>query len=298
MINYQWRNGEFMRKIKLVMSDVDGTLINDNHKVSEQTKITVQKLINSGIEFGIATGRNYEGALDIVKQLDLDPKTIPIISLNGLHVDHPELEYHFKDKTIDYETCKIIGDIGRKYYMGVLYFFKDKAYSQMDDLSLKDYEYSKGTDRMHFFEDGHQIERIESIEDISHVFTPDHEVLKIVFIQDNDYTELIKERISSNFPEDFDLLMVADGWAEIMPKSVNKGKAILEYANFRGLDSSEILAFGDSDNDLTMINSVGKGIAMKNARNSLKVLANDITDTNNNDGVAKYLEKHLLSNID
>lgn len=284
-----------MKNIKLVMSDVDGTLINSDHKVSKRTRKAVHKLIDSGIEFGIATGRNYESALGIVEQLELDTITVPIVSLNGFWVDHPEMNYHFRDKTMDYEASKKIGEIGTKYYMGVLYFFEDKVYSHMDDLSLEDYELSGGTDRMHFFKDDHTMERIESIEEIKDVFTPDHEVLKIVFIQDQDYTELVKERISRNFPEEYDLLMVARGWAEIMPKSVNKGKAILEYAKFRGIDSTEILAFGDSDNDLTMINYLGKGIAMNNARNSLKVLADDITDSNDDDGVAKYLEKHLIN---
>lgn len=287
-----------MKNIKLVISDIDGTLINSDHNVSKKTKEVVTRLINSGVEFGIATGRDYGGALKIINQLELDPNTIPIVSLNGLQVNHADLDYHIKDKTIDYENCKRLGEIGEKYFMGVLYFFEDKVYSHMDDLSLKDYEHGKETTHMHFFKDGHKMERIESIDEISHLFTPDHEVLKMVFIQDEDYTELIKERISSSFPEEYDLLMVARGWAEIMPKSVNKGNAILEYAKFRGLDSSEILAFGDSDNDLTMINSVGKGIAMKNARNSLKVLADDIAETNDNDGVALYLEKHLLSHTD
>lgn len=287
-----------MTKIKLVMSDIDGTLINSDHKVSDRTKAAVHKLINSGVEFGIATGRNYESAVGIVEQLELNPNTIPIVSLNGYWVDHPELNYEFRDETMDYETSKKLGEIGADFYMGVLYFFDDKVYSHMDELSLKDYEFSKTSGHMHFFKDGHTMERIESIEEIKHVFTPDHKLLKIVFVQDEDYTELVKERISRNFPEEYDVLMVGRGWAEIMPKSVNKGKAILEYAKYRGLDSNEILAFGDSDNDLTMINYLGTGIAMKNARNSLKVLANDITDSNNDDGVAKYLEKHLLNNIE
>lgn len=287
-----------MKKIKLVMSDIDGTLINSDHKVSDRTKEAVHKLIESGVEFGIATGRNYESAVGIVEQLELDPKTIPIVSLNGYWVDHPEKNYEFRDETMDYETSKKLGEIGADFYMGVLYFFDDKVYSHMDELSLKDYEFSKGSGHMHFFKDGHTMERIKSIEEIKHVFTPDHKLLKIVFVQDEDYTELVKERISRNFPEEYDVLMVGRGWAEIMPKAVNKGKAILEYAKSRGLDSTEILAFGDSDNDLTMINYLGTGIAMKNARNSLKVLANDITDSNNDDGVAKYLEKHLLNSID
>lgn len=284
-----------MQNIKLVISDVDGTLINSDHKISERTRNTVQKLIDSGIEFGIATGRNYESALGIVKQLQIDPNTVPIVSLNGFWVDHPKFNYKFRDKSIDFKTSKELGDIGTEYYMGVLYFFEDKVYSHMDDLSFQDYELSETSSHMHFFKDGHKMERIDSIDDIKELFTSDHEVQKIVFVQDEGYTELVKERISRDFPKEYDLLMVARGWAEIMPKSVNKGKAILEYAKFRGIDASEILAFGDSDNDLTMINYLGKGVAMQNARNSLKVSADDITKSNNDDGVAHYIEKHLLS---
>lgn len=285
-----------MDNIKLIMSDIDGTILNSENKISDYTKEVVQKSIKSGVEFGLATGRNLESASGIAKRLGLNPKEIPIVSLNGFWVDHKQLDYKFRDTTINYENSKVLGEIGEKYFMGVLYFFEDKVYSHMDDLSLEDYEHSAGPDRMRFFKDDHALERIHSIEDIKHVFTSEHEVLKIVFVQDEGYTELVKERISRHFPEDFDLLMVAPGWAEIMPKSVNKGKAILEYAKYRGLDASEILCFGDSDNDLAMINDLGIGVAMKNARNSLKVLADDITESNDDDGVAKYIQKHFLNN--
>lgn len=284
-----------MKNIKLVISDVDGTLINSDNKISEYTKQAVHKLIETGVEFGLATGRNYASASGILKQLELDPHTTPIVSLNGFWVDHPELEYTFRDKTIDYETSKKLGEIGDQYFMGVLYFFEDKVYSHMDELSLKDYERGAEMDRLQFFDDNHKMERIDSIADIKHIFTKGHEVLKIVFIQDEDYTELIKERISKSFPAEYDLLMVGKGWAEIMPKSVNKGHAILEYAKFRGLDPSEILCFGDSDNDLSMIKDLGTGVAMANARNSLKVLADDITESNNDHGVAKYIERNFLN---
>ena len=284
-----------MSKIKLVMSDVDGTLLNSDNEVSDLTKDTVQRLVESGIEFGLATGRNYESAASIMEQLGLDPKKAPIVSLNGFWVDHESMDYKFRDHTIDYETSKLLGGIGERYFMGVLYFFEHKVYSHMDDLSLEDYEISKGETELRFFKDDHDLERVDSIEDIKHVFDEGHDLLKIVFVQDEDYTELVKERISKHFPEEYDLLMVAGGWAEIMPKAVNKGRAILEYAKFRNLDPSEILCFGDSDNDLTMIQYLGTGIAMKNARNSLKILANDITDSNDDHGVARYLEKNILN---
>lgn len=282
------------QKIKLVMSDIDGTLINKENKVSERTKKAVHDLIDSGIEFGVATGRNYDSAVGIVKQLGLDPHVVPIVSLNGIMVNHDSINYQFKDQTMGYEICKKIGLLGDKYYMGVLYFFEEKVYFHMDDLSVKDFELNAEADLLRFFKDDIKMQRIQSIEDIKPLFDAGEQVLKQVFIQNDDYTELVKERISNEFPIDYDLLMVGKGWAEIMPKSVNKGNAIREYAKFRGISMDEIMSFGDSDNDLTMIQKTGHGVAMKNARNSLKVLADAMTDSNVNDGVAQYIEKHLL----
>lgn len=282
------------KDIKLVMSDIDGTIINENNEVSKRTKKAVHALIDQGIEFGLATGRNYESASRIAELLDLNPKDIPIVSLNGIFVNHPKLDYEFTDETINYESCKKFAKLGKKYFMGILYFFEDKVYYYLDEKSYKDLELRGSEKMLRFFNDNVKMKRIDDIADIENEFTKNNQVQKLVFIQDDDYTELVRRRIASEFPNDFDLLMVGPGWAEIMPKTVHKGRAILKYAQFRGIDKDQILTFGDSDNDLTMIERVGMGVAMNNARNSLKVLADYITDTNENDGVAQYIEKNLL----
>ncbi|CAM3581146.1 Cof-type HAD-IIB family hydrolase [Erysipelothrix urinaevulpis] len=281
-------------KIKLVMSDIDGTLINEDHVISEKTRKTVHRLLDQGYEFGIATGRNPESARGIATQLDLNPDLIPIVSLNGLQVDDSKYDYHRFDVSMDYKICQSLGALGEKYYMGVLYFFENEVFFHMDDLSVQDFESNAEEDQLRFFKNNIKMQRIRDISEIKSKFEAGEHILKMVYIQNDDYTELVKERLSKEFPEDYDLLMVAGGWAEIMPKSVNKGQAIADYCEFRGIEMSEVLSFGDSDNDLTMIHKSGVGVAMENARNSLKVMADKKTKSNVEDGVAVFLETYLL----
>lgn len=82
---------------------------------------------------------------------------------------------------------------------------------------------------------------------------------------------------------------------EIMPKDVSKGHALLEIAEYLGIDQENIIAFGDQDNDMSMIQMAGVGVAMGNAIDSLKAAADYVTLTNNEDGIAVYLEKYLLN---
>lgn len=280
--------------IKLIASDIDGTLLNSEHVISDRTREVIHQARAQGYEFMLATGRNYESAVAIAEELHLDPQAIPIVSLNGMRVEHPSRKYHALQAPMSYEACERMEELGMKYFMGILYCYEDTIYFQMDEKSEKDFVFGEDEDRLRFFSDGAKISRIDRLTDIGDRFERNDSILKIVYIQNADYTELIKERIAQEMDGDHDLLMVAPGWAEIMPKRINKGAAILEYASRRGIAPSEVLCFGDSDNDLTMIQSAGIGVAMENARNSLKIVADAITLTNDENGVAEYIAQHLL----
>ncbi len=281
--------------IKLIASDIDGTLINDEHQVTPYTKEIIQKARAQGIEFVIATGRNYESASEIAKQCGIEREEMAIISLNGLRVEFPNAGYSVRAESMSYEACKKMEEIGKKYFMGVMYAFEDVIYYHMDDVSFEDYRLGVPKERMVLFDDSLRSQRINGLEDIKHRFEHGSEILKMIYVQNGDYTELVKNRIAREFGKEFTLMLVGVGWAEIMPRHVNKGAALLQYAASRGIEADEIIAFGDSDNDLTMIKKAGTGVAMANARESLKIIADDITSTNSENGVAEYIEKHILN---
>ena len=281
--------------IEMIISDVDGTLINKEGFVSEKTRETIQKLVSRGYRFGIATGRHIDSARSIAEQCGMNPDDMMIVSLNGLLVEHKSENYQVKEDYLDYDACLRLSDIAEKYYMGILFFYDQDVYYMMDDRSIEDYKRGLKPKMLRFFQENVKMHRIFSMDEIKPFFDNDSFLRKVVMIQSDEYSELVKERIAKEMDDDVHFMMVAPGWAEIMPKHVNKGDAILRYAKHFQIDPSKIIAFGDGDNDLTMLQKVGHGVAMENARNSLKIVADALTLTNDEDGVASYIEKKLLS---
>ena len=280
---------------KLIATDIDGTLINNNHLVTETTQEAFQKAKEAGYEVVIATGRDYDSASDIARDLGFEPDDIGIISNNGMHVAFPRGHYFVKESPMSYEDCKFFERIGEEFYMGILYLCRGMIYFQMDDRSLNDFEIGMDVDSMIYFNDKLSTKRINSVEDIKQEIEDGLEVDKMVYIQHPDYLELIKERVVKKFPSEYTLLIVSEGWSEIMPRHINKGDALLKLAQHMDIQASEIISFGDSDNDLTLIQRAGRGVALANARDTLKIIADEISKfTNDENGVALYIEQHLL----
>lgn len=280
--------------IQLILSDVDGTLINDEGHVSDKTRAIVQKVVAKGYRFGIATGRHLESARGIAKECGLNPDEVPIIALNGLLVEHRSENYYVKEDYLDYDTCLSLSEIAKNYYMGILFFYDDDVYYMMDDRSIEDYKVGLRPNMLRFYQEKVNMHRIHSMDELKPFFEKDAFLRKVVMIQNDEYTELVKERIAKEICDDIHFMMVGPGWAEIMPSHVNKGDALLRYVKHQALDPKKVMTFGDSDNDLTMLLKAGHGVTMENARNSVKIVADAITDDHAEDGVANYLEKHLL----
>ena len=95
--------------------------------------------------------------------------------------------------------------------------------------------------------------------------------------------------------KDYDLLEVGPAWIEVMPKGVSKASALLRIGEKLGISTDEMMAFGDAENDMEMIKTVKYGIAMGNAMESLKKAAWDVTDTNDQMGIAKALDKYVFA---
>ncbi|AMC92490.1 hypothetical protein AOC36_00315 [Erysipelothrix larvae] len=282
-------------KVKMVASDIDGTIINEQGKAGIRTRNVVKKLKEHGIEFVIATGRSFEGAYDVCQQLDMQDEEMGIICVNGLETyDVPSLKVkRFEGMTFD--ECTMLEEITQSFYMGIMYCFSDAMYFQMDDLSYRDYMISIGDDNKHFFNRKLDMVFINSLEEIRDKFLIEP-LQKIALLQNPDYMDLVVDRIRNKIPEGYNVLRVGHGWTEIMNASVDKAIALKEYAARFGIDTSEIMAFGDSENDLGMLNMVGYPVAMSNSMEAIKQIPNiEFTQSNNEQGVALRLEKLLES---
>lgn len=268
---------------KLVVTDMDGTLLNDDHEVSRKNKDALKKVIDSGKHVAIATGRIYTAARVYAKTLEL---VTPIICCNGAIIKNLEDDTILYGNPIDDDLCRKVIDICYDEDVYFHFYSEDTIIGQV--LKNKLLFFSEWTktlkeeDRL----------KVDIVEDAMAWIGTD-KVYKFS-IQDDDQERLnrIGRRIRREL--NVDAYKSYYNMLDVMSKGVSKGNAILKLAEIMDINSDEIIAIGDNENDISMMHAAGLGVAMENADEKIKIEANFITDTNNNDGVAKVIERYML----
>ena len=278
--------------IKLIALDLDGTLLTSQKTIDEVTKAKLIEASRRGISITIATGRDKGGIDFVYEPLELEHRGNNFVAgVNGQIIYDFHKKEYFVDKVLNGDDAKKVMKLGMKYNFEVIsccgYDFYDliskrlKSLKKMRSLVLgqpMDYGFNQG--KRNFI----------PLSDPNYEITQD--VNKFVLIQTASYFKKHLPHLRKELSE-YDILEVGPAWIEVMPKGVSKASALLRIGETLGITTDEMMAFGDAENDMEMIKTVKYGIAMGNAMDSLKSIAYDVTDTDDNMGIAKALDKYL-----
>ncbi|MCT4618432.1 MAG: Cof-type HAD-IIB family hydrolase [Marinisporobacter sp.] len=261
---------------KAVISDLDGTLLNKDHQISDYTKETIQKVVEKGIKFFIATGRHHMDASYIKKELELDTT---LISANGSRVHQAEEEIFACDLEEEIVEKILRMDVEEDIYKNIYQGNKWLAEREME--WVKEFNNDSG-----FF---YELADFKGLKE--------YHAAKIFFIcEEHERLVPVKEKIEEKFKGELNIAFSLPQCLEIMAKGVSKGDALKKVLKKYDIYPEEVVAFGDGFNDLEMLTVAGKGLVMGNAHDKLKEALPDheIIKTNDEDGVAKCLEKIFL----
>lgn len=274
--------------IKLICIDMDGTLLVDTQKVSEENKKAIKAAISKDVHVAITTGRLYGCAKLYSDSIGL--KT-PIIASNGAFIGDINGDTIFENPLSE-DNIRDFLRITSKYDLfsylttnsSILSFKEvpeDHMYKMLNKTLKKD-------DQIVF----HTLDNIDSVYDFH-----DENILKGVSIEKIDFCKLnkAKEELKS-CSSDLEIVSSWDNNFEVMKKGSSKGDAVKQLSKFLNIDKKDIMCIGDSENDLSMIEYAGVGVAMGNASEEVKSKAKYVTDTNVNSGVAKAIQKFVLNN--
>lgn len=261
---------------KLIVTDMDGTLLNEVHEISDENKHALKKASEKGIKVAIATGRIYESTIKYARELSIET---PIICCNGALIKEENGNVIYERKIEDY-MCNNIIDLLEKHNIYYQCFTDDTIFTPYINEWLRKYQMQEDLN----------IKIIES-DNIKDSIKGSN-ILKFLIIE-NDLELLSNIERELKSIEDIELTKSFFDNIEIMRKGVNKGSAVESLAEYLGIDKSEVITFGDNHNDLSMITYAGMGVAMGNAEEIVKENANYITCKNSENGVAKALEKIL-----
>lgn len=272
-------------KYKLIVTDMDGTLLNSNKTISLKNKKSIECIMKKGYKVAIATGRMYESAKYFAKVLDTK---LPIIACNGGIVKNPDTKEVLYKNFIEVDKLKRVLDICDQIniyyhcYDDEVFYSKELKYSTEFNLNWNK-DKSK-EDRLNILVDKNIKKRI---------IDEKKEILKVLII-DEDINKLKKLREKLEKISDIEVSSSLKTNLEVMKKDVSKGNALELLCKKLDIKLSEVIALGDNENDLSMLKIAGLSVAMGNADDFVKENVDFITLNNDEDGVA-YALKEILN---
>lgn len=263
--------------IKLFVTDLDGTLLPDGTTVSEKNVKAVQEAVKAGITVTIATGRMFRAALPVAEALGVN---VPIITYNGALI-----------KSVDGEIIHSVF-LEPQLVKELVDFFESKgwylqSYSE-DNLIYPEYNtYSE------YYENAQKLKgRAVGWKGLRE-YT--NQVAKLLSISNGiEETQLRIDEILKAFKGRVDVVSSNARYCEIIAPGVSKASAIKHLADEMGINQAEVMAIGDSNNDLEMLKAAGKSIAMGNAIPEVKTACDYVTGACEEDGFAEAIYRYAL----
>jgi len=261
---------------KLIAIDVDDTLLNDEIQVSEGTRAALVEAIAQGVTVTLATGRMYASAAKIARQIELN---VPIITYQG------SLVKTLIDGEVLYERS-VPDDAARELF----------AYCARKGLHLQLYV----DDQLYVREDNERAQGYSRLSNIPFIVEPDFERLigqpmnKMLIIDEPQLLDEVARELARLIGDRVHITKSKPHYLEFMHKEGTKGDALRFMAGHIGCTMDEVIAIGDSWNDREMLEAAGLGVAMANAVEPLKAIADYITYSNNEEGVRHVIEKFVL----
>lgn len=268
---------------KIIAIDLDGTLLNDKKEISQNDKMAIKKAINLGIKIVISTGRPLIGVKPILEELGLYDSDSYVILFNGAEI------YSLKDSKA----------IFQKYLNGNEV---KEIYAEAKGLNLYLHAYNSkyqvvANKKNKYTDYAAKLVKI-NYKEIDFTKINDNDLyIKCLMVQSE---EIIANNINyliEKYKDKYSIFRSSPIFLEFLNKNTTKGDALVYLANYLNIKKDEIMAIGDCENDITMLQYAHMGIAMENAYQNVKAIAKWISKSNNESGVAFAINNFIDLNM-
>ncbi len=263
---------------KLIALDMDGTLLNSEKKVSDKTKEALKYATDKGVKVVIATGRPIDGVERYLEELDLVSENDYVLSFNGALVRNAKTKEAITRDVIkgsDYKYLyEISKDLGVNIHAFSLYGCHTPKMSKYSEVEAELNEINIGIK---------PVEEVDSEEDI----------VKVMMVDEPEILDKAVRNLPKEVYNKYTVVRSTPYFLEFLSKSCNKGEGLRKLAEYLNIKQDEIIACGDAENDHHMIEYAGLGVAMGNGTEETKKIANFITKTNNEDGIAHVIYEFI-----
>jgi len=266
----------------LIASDVDGTLLDDEEKISARTRSAVHAAMDAGAQFVLATGRPPRWVHPIVDALGFAPMAV---CANGAVIYDPSTDRILAARTLSADMLGELAEIATRVIPGAG-LAVERVGNSAHDAATPQFVSSPGYEHAWLNPDNTEV----SVEDL--LSAP---AVKLLIRKAGARSADMVAELAKHIGLEGDITYSTNnGLVEIVPLGISKATGVEELARPQGITAEDVVAFGDMPNDVPMLGWAGLGVAMGNAHPEAVAAADEVTATNDEDGVARVLERWWL----
>lgn len=267
-------------KYKMVVMDLDDTLLRDDLSISERTHDAIVSAQKLGVKIVLASGRPTCAVAPLAKELQLDKHDSYILSYNGALIVETKSNKEVYEKMLNGDSARRLYELSKKHDV-FIHTYKNNAI-----ITPKNNEYTQKESDI----TGLKVVEVENFDK-----KIGDKVVKVLMVDCPEKISQIENALRPHIGDKITMFTSKPYFLEFMENGVDKGFGVKILAEKLGISKDEIICIGDSFNDLGMIKYAGLGVAMRNAKEDIKSQANYIAPSNMEDGVAHVIEKFILS---
>ena len=270
--------------------DVDGTLANNEKNISKDTKEALIKAQELGILVILASGRTPRGLSKYIKDLKMEQHHGLIVAYNGSRVMDCTTNEILFDQTMSIEEGKAVLN-HMKNFDRIRPIIDKDDYMYVTDVYDNYINWNGGPYNVMEYESRSNGYKLCEVDDLAEFL--DYPINKILTISGPEYLQKHYQEMMAPFKDSLSCMFTGPFYFEFTAKGIDKAKALDTVLKPMGYKREDMIAFGDGHNDESIMKYAGIGVAMENAVDSLKEIADEITSSNDEDGIAKSLYKHI-----
>ena len=263
---------------KLIALDLDGTLTDDKKNITSHTLEALMQVQHQGVRVVLASGRPPYGMRPLARQLHLEQYGGIILCYNGGHVEDCTTGEVYVERQLPEEVLPMLHRFQQESGMTLMTYYEDKIYTEHPD-----------DEYVGISAFNNKMQVVGLTDFVSQAPRP---LNKCLMVGPHDKQVVWEKKIREATSSQLYVCHSTPYFIEILPKGIDKGPSLVSLCHRLGISPSEMMTFGDSNNDKQMILLAGIGVAMGNADDDIRQVADFVTLDNNSDGVAHAL-KHF-----
>ncbi len=263
----------------MIVLDLDDTLLRDDLTISARTMQSLMEAQKAGVKVVLASGRPTSAILPIAEELRLKENESFILSFNGAKITNCKTGEEWFSSALPVETVHQLYEISKREKVWIHTYVKDTIVTEEAN------PYTEVEGKLTKLD----IKVVDCF--IEAVREP---VVKVLMLKEPAILEKVEAKLQREFSGSLSVMRSKPFFLEFTEEGITKGSSLSYLLKRIGMSRDEVIAIGDSGNDLSMIQFAGLGVAMGNASKAIKEQADLVTDTNMNDGVAKVVDEFIL----